>query len=89
MISYEPGTIRKLAGIRQDNPPVQIPQTLSATGLLSNTASLEWKRGIAPYEINSPLWSDGAIKSVSSMFLKGKRFNLVMILPWSSPEAVS
>lgn len=40
-----------------------VPQTLSATGLFTDVASLEWAPGLLPYEVNTPLWSDDARKT--------------------------
>ncbi|HEX7861558.1 MAG TPA: PQQ-dependent sugar dehydrogenase [Verrucomicrobiae bacterium] len=39
-----------------------IPATLADTGLFSNLASLTAANGLVPFEVNSPLWSDGADK---------------------------
>jgi uncharacterized repeat protein (TIGR03806 family) len=38
------------------------PKRLSDTGAFANTERLEPMSGIVPYEIQAPLWSDGAIK---------------------------
>jgi len=38
------------------------PQTLSATGLFADTANLVPAAGLVEYDVNSPLWSDGARK---------------------------
>jgi uncharacterized repeat protein (TIGR03806 family) len=40
----------------------QFPTTLSGTGLFSNTTTLTPAPGLVEYDVNSPLWSDGAIK---------------------------
>ncbi|MEZ5965993.1 MAG: PQQ-dependent sugar dehydrogenase [Planctomycetota bacterium] len=40
-----------------------VPATLSTTGLFEDTASLTWARGVMPYEVNAPLWSDDAKKT--------------------------
>ena len=40
----------------------QFPTTLSATGLFSSVASLTPAPGLVEYEVNSPLWSDRALK---------------------------
>jgi uncharacterized repeat protein (TIGR03806 family) len=40
----------------------QFPSTLSATGLFSNLATLTPAPGLIEYEVNSPLWSDRALK---------------------------
>jgi uncharacterized repeat protein (TIGR03806 family) len=36
--------------------------TLSATGLFANTSNLTPSSGVVPYTVNSPLWSDRALK---------------------------
>ncbi|MDF1662625.1 MAG: PQQ-dependent sugar dehydrogenase [Planctomycetota bacterium] len=43
-------------------PPANFPQSLSATGLFKDLASLSPSNGVIEYEVNSPLWSDGARK---------------------------
>ncbi|MCB1232900.1 MAG: PQQ-dependent sugar dehydrogenase [Verrucomicrobiae bacterium] len=40
--------------------PTPIPATLSATGLFSETASLQPAPGVRPYAINAEAWADGA-----------------------------
>jgi uncharacterized repeat protein (TIGR03806 family) len=44
-------------------PAGNIPTTISASGLYSDTAAEELAPGILPYSVNSPLWSDGTYKS--------------------------
>ena len=39
-----------------------IPKLLSRTGAFTNLRTLEPAKGILPYEVNTPLWSDGAKK---------------------------
>ena len=38
------------------------PKLLSQTGLFDNVVKHDFAPGIIPYSVNSPLWSDGAIK---------------------------
>jgi glucose/arabinose dehydrogenase len=40
-----------------------IPPTLTATGVFTNLTSLAVAKGIVPYDINVPFWSDNAIKT--------------------------
>ncbi|MHC4341599.1 MAG: PQQ-dependent sugar dehydrogenase, partial [Planctomycetota bacterium] len=42
--------------------PPAIPQTLSETGLYTNTANLEPASGLIEYDVSAPLWTDGAEK---------------------------
>jgi uncharacterized repeat protein (TIGR03806 family) len=38
------------------------PQTLTETGLFDDIAAMRPARGLIPYRVNVPLWSDGALK---------------------------
>ncbi len=50
--------------LEESNPGAggQLPPTLSATGLFSDVPSLTPSPGLIEYQVNSPLWSDNAIK---------------------------
>ncbi|BCX49500.1 hypothetical protein HAHE_34080 [Haloferula helveola] len=54
------GTILKLATAGVTAEP---PGLLSQTGVFSNLTTLQPSAGMIPYEVASPLWSDGAVKS--------------------------
>jgi uncharacterized repeat protein (TIGR03806 family) len=45
-----------------NTPPVPFPSQLSATGLFANTAALTPAPGLVEYDVNTPLWSDRALK---------------------------
>ena len=53
------GRIYKLSSSGGSGQP---PATLSATGAFSSLTNLTPATGLIPYEVNSPLWSDGASK---------------------------
>jgi uncharacterized repeat protein (TIGR03806 family) len=55
------GKVWKLA--RTGPPTVNAPALLSQTGAFANTANLTPTAGLIPYDVNSPLWSDGAEKT--------------------------
>ena len=57
------GRIYRLA--RGGPPPAAkpFPKLLSQTGAFAGLEKLEPARGLIPYNVNSPLWSDGAMKS--------------------------
>jgi uncharacterized repeat protein (TIGR03806 family) len=42
--------------------PADLPPLLSQTGAFRSLADLAPSRGLVPYDVNSPLWSDGAAK---------------------------
>lgn len=54
------GIIFRLIKNSQERP--QFPQFLSETGAFIDTANLSPSPKMIPYEVNSPLWSDGAVK---------------------------
>lgn len=45
------------------NTPASFPPLLSGTGAFSNLSTLTPATGLIPYTVNSPLWSDGAVKT--------------------------
>jgi uncharacterized repeat protein (TIGR03806 family) len=45
-----------------DSPETLLPQSLAETGVFLDLASLTPNTGVVPYSINTPFWSDGAIK---------------------------
>ena len=55
-------TLYQFNEVALENQLVAIPPTLSATGLFSDTAALKPATGLIEYDVNSPLWSDDAIK---------------------------
>jgi uncharacterized repeat protein (TIGR03806 family) len=54
------GQIWKLA--RSGVPSPQPPVLLSQTAVFTNHASLAPRAGLIPFDVNAPLWSDGAVK---------------------------
>ncbi len=59
-------TARPIAPAFYNMPPVftgELPLTLSATGVFSNTASMTPNASLIPYAPIAPLWSDGAVKT--------------------------
>ena len=54
------GKIFRLTKNTEEKP--EFPQLLSQTGVFTDTANLLPSPVMIPYEVNSPLWSDGALK---------------------------
>lgn len=52
-----------LDGYLPDDSDVPMPALLSATGAFANLSSMVPHAGLVPYDVNSPLWSDNALKS--------------------------
>jgi uncharacterized repeat protein (TIGR03806 family) len=44
------------------SPPSEFPQTLAETGCFDSISPLQPASGVIPFDVNTPLWSDGAAK---------------------------
>ncbi|MDA0813920.1 MAG: FG-GAP-like repeat-containing protein, partial [Verrucomicrobia bacterium] len=70
----------------------QPPPTLSATRAFANLSSLTPTSGLIPYDVNSPLWTDGALKrrwiavpNDGSHNSAGERIGFSATEPWDYP----
>lgn len=77
------GKIYKLA--RSGPPARQMPLTLSATGLFSDLDSLSPASGLIAYDVNTPLWSDGAHKQRWFGIPDGKQIGYAAEGEWTFP----
>lgn len=57
------GGLYTLAAVTDRSANANFPRKLSDSGLFRNVSTHEMQAGVIPYSVNSPLWSDGAIKS--------------------------
>ncbi len=62
-----------------------LPETLSATGAFTNVKTLKLTEGAIPYDVNSPLWSDGALKTRWLFLPQGTQIDFHPTLAWSFP----
>jgi len=62
-----------------------IPALLSQTGAFSNLAALTPAAGIVPYNVNTPLWSDGASKGRWIALPSGTTIPFASTGEWSFP----
>lgn len=67
-------------------PPPAFPQKLSTTGLFTDVTTLTPDVGVLPYEVNHPLWSDGADKKRWIALPNGK-FTFDASSAWTFPTA--
>jgi uncharacterized repeat protein (TIGR03806 family) len=65
--------------------PKNMPGTLSATGLFTNLATLTPAPALIDYEINSPLWSDGARKRRWLVLPDSQAVGFAANEPWNFP----
>lgn len=62
IIDYGEGKLYTLERTPTDLPRPKFPRKLSETGIFADVSKHQVKPGVIPYSVNSPLWSDGAIK---------------------------
>ena len=84
------GQIYKLA--RADLAGAALPRRLSQTGVFRDLKTLGPAPGLIPYEVNAPLWSDGADKrrwiavpNDGPPYAAGERIGFVRTGEWSFP----
>lgn len=78
------GRIYKLS--RSGPPARQMPLTLSETALFSNLDTLATASGLIAYDVNTPLWSDGAHKKRWFGIPDGKTIGYAPEGEWTFPE---
>jgi uncharacterized repeat protein (TIGR03806 family) len=57
------GGLYTLQAVTDRQANTRFPRRLSDSGLFRDVSSHEMEAGVIPYSVNSPLWSDGAIKA--------------------------
>lgn len=85
-MSSEGGHIFRLE--RTGPPAVRkpFPKLLSQTGAFTNTSKLIAAPGLVPYAVNSPLWSDGAVKSRWIALPAGQKIGFAEKGEWQFPN---
>jgi uncharacterized repeat protein (TIGR03806 family) len=78
------GHLYKLA--RSGAPTAQMPLTLSETGVFSNLADLTPSTGFTAYDVNTPLWSDGAHKARWMAIPDGEAIGYASSGEWTFPN---
>lgn len=84
VLDYGTGKIHKL--VPSGTPaPDAFPQLLSETGCVVPSAPAQPASGLIPYEVNSPLWSDGAAKKRWMALPDGARITINEDGDWDLP----
>jgi uncharacterized repeat protein (TIGR03806 family) len=80
------GTVNRL--MRRKPQPVihAFPSLLSGTGLFASVKDLVPAAGVIPYEVNSPLWSDHAVKQRLMAIPRDGRIEFSPTDAWKFPE---
>lgn len=68
-----------------DGSEVVVPRTLRATGCFVGDARLAPGPDLVPYDVNSPLWTDGAFKERYMVLPVGGRVRATGDGPWTFP----
>ena len=79
------GSLWRFVEVGGGEPP-PFPQTLSATGLFTNTASLVPNPGLIAFDVRSPLWSDGTFKRRWLALPTTARIGFAATGAWTYPQ---
>ncbi len=71
---------------RTGAPAAQMPLTLSETGVFSSVADLTPSTGFVAYDVNTPLWSDGAHKTRWMAIPDGQTIGYASSGEWTFPN---
>jgi uncharacterized repeat protein (TIGR03806 family) len=72
--------------VRQPERVSNAPALLSETGAFADTATLEPSSSLIPYQVNVPLWSDGAYKQRWVSLPEGSHVHFEPDGSWTFPE---
>lgn len=84
VLDYYGGKIKKLVPTGTPQPDT-FPQTLSATGCANPNDATQPASGLIPYDVNAPLWSDGATKKRWMALPNGERITIGTDGDWDLP----
>src|SRR5262249_26012441 len=73
-------------GLNVPLEPARLPALLSQTGLFATLSDLTPRPGVIPYDVCSPLWSDGARKRRWVVLPGGERIGYSPKSEWSFPR---
>jgi uncharacterized repeat protein (TIGR03806 family) len=85
MAGQRSGRIYRLEPVVTSGSGPTMPATLSATGLFTDLAQLAPAPGMVDYELNSPLWSDGAVKKRWLVLPAGQTIGFDATEAWTWP----
>ncbi len=80
------GSIYRLQRGGPPPPKKVLPKVLSGTGIFADTANMQPADFLVPYGVNSPFWSDGAVKKRWVALPKDSKINFSVDGEWKFPE---
>jgi uncharacterized repeat protein (TIGR03806 family) len=84
-VAYE-GSIHRLAPAPNVTQTLAFPRKLSESGLFVSTKTLQPTPGLIPYDVNVPLWSDGATKERFIALPNESKIGFELEGGWDLPE---
>ncbi|MCB0283629.1 MAG: PQQ-dependent sugar dehydrogenase [Calditrichaeota bacterium] len=85
VVGYD-GKIYKITVQSDPQTATEIPDSLSKSGLYKDILTRELSPGLIPYDVNSPLWSDGAQKERILALPDTTKISFEMDTPWTFPD---
>jgi uncharacterized repeat protein (TIGR03806 family) len=85
-MSSQGGSIYRLQRGGPPPPKKAMPQLLSETGVFTDAATMQPADFLMPYGVNSPLWSDGAVKKRWVALPKNLKIDFSVDGEWKFPE---
>ena len=82
-VNHDQGKIMRLQF--SSGAPDNVPTTLDQTGIFADLAALRPNAGIYSYDVNAPLWSDGALKKRWFSIPSGKQIHFNANTNWTFP----
>jgi len=86
LADFTAGTLWRFAPPAVAPAGKKFPRTLTETGCFQNVATLAPAAGLVPYDVNSPLWSDGATKRRWALLPPGTQAGYKEFRSWTLPE---
>ena len=80
------GAGSKIQQLEEDSAVLNAPRALSETRVFRDTEQLEPQPGLEHYSVQSPLWSDGAVKQRWMALPAGQTIGFSPSGPWTFPE---
>ena len=85
VLGYTSGKVTRFALTGGQPTPQAFPQTLADTGCFSSVPDHQLGPGVLPYSVNSPLWSDGAVKQRYVVLPEGGKMTATPEGAWVFP----
>lgn len=83
LVNHDAGKIQRLQF--STGVPDNVPQSLDQTGIFASLATLTPNAGIYGYDVNAPLWSDGALKRRWFYITNGQQITFNAETNWAFP----